>query len=351
MLRSFSRSLLLRLAFASSLASACDMGSSTTTNKVPSNIAVTDDSWRRSGPTPVEAHGQLQVVGKQLIDQNGDAVQLKGVSSMWLNWESEGYAENAEALLWMRDHWNIDVIRAAMGVEPGGAYLTNPDKARQQVETVVENAIAAGVYVMIDWHDHNAIAHQAQSVAFFSALAEKYADVPNVIYEPFNEPLQVDWSTQLKPYHEAVVSAIRAHDPDNVIVLGTPSWSQGVNAAARDPLDGDNLMYTLHFYSCTHTGWLRARAQAAMAAGLALFVTEWGATHSDGGTDGLVCLDEAQLWLDFLEANHIGWTAWKLDNCAADSTCLLQPGTPVNGGWTTEYLHGHATFVRDALRR
>lgn len=330
---------------------ACDAGSSSGGPSGGAGIVSTDDSWQRTGPTPVEAHGQLQVVGRSLLDQNGDAVQLKGVSSMWLNWENDGYAENAQALLWMRDHWNLSVIRAAMGVEPGGAFLSNPDKARQQVETVIDNAIAAGVYVLVDWHDHNAIEHQEQAVAFFSALAEKYADVPNVIYEPFNEPLAIDWASALKPYHEAVVSAIRAVDPDNVIVLGTPSWSQNVDIVAHNPLTGVNLMYTLHFYSCTHTGSLRAKAQNALGEGLPLFVTEWGATNADGGLDGLVCLEEAETWLDFLASNQISWTAWKLDNCPVDSTCLLQPGAPPSGGWTSEYLHGHASFVRDALRR
>jgi endoglucanase len=331
--------------------SACDVGTSSSVVPKSNDVTATDDSWERQGPTPVEAHGQLSVVGKQLVDQNGDAVQLKGVSSMWLNWETDGYAENAEALLWMRDHWNLSVIRAAMGVAPAGAYLTSPDSTLAQVDAIVQNAIAAGVYVLIDWHDHDALTHQDKAVEFFSAIAQKYADVPNVIYEPFNEPLAVDWSTALKPYHEAVVAAIRAADPDNVIVLGTPSWSQGVDLAAREPLDGVNLMYTLHFYSCTHTAWLRSRAQTALNAGLALFVTEWGATDADGGLDGLVCLDEAKLWLDFLATNQIGWSAWKLDNCAVDSTCLLKPNAPVNGGWTTEYLHGHAGFVRDELRR
>lgn len=345
------RPLSLLLLLPSLLTFACDAGSSSEGPSRGAGIVSTDDSWQRTGPTPVEAHGQLQVVGKSLVDQNGDPVQLKGVSSMWLNWETDGFAEDAQALVWMRDNWNVSVIRAAMGIQPSGAFLTNPDKARQQVETVIENAIAAGVYVLVDWHDHDAIAHQAESVAFFSALAEKYGNVPNVLYEPFNEPLAIDWKSALKPYHEAVVSAIRAVDPDNVIVLGTPSWSQNVDFAANDRLDGENLMYTLHFYSCTHTSALRSKAQNALAAGLPLFVTEWGATHSDGGLDGLVCLDEARTWLDFLADNGISWTAWKLDNCPVDSTCLLQPGAPRNGGWTSQYLHGHGPFVRDALRR
>jgi endoglucanase len=83
------------------------------------------------------SRAELTVMGTGLVDSNGDPVQLKGVSSMWLNWEDNGFAESADAILWMRDHWNLSVIRAAMGVEPSGAYMTNPDKAKAQVDRVV----------------------------------------------------------------------------------------------------------------------------------------------------------------------------------------------------------------------
>jgi endoglucanase len=302
------------------------------------------------GPTPVEVHGQLRVTGADLEDAQSERVQLKGVSSMWLNWEDSGFAEDATALRWMRNNWRLSVIRASMGVEPDGAYLSDPAQATAQVETIVDNAIAAGVYVIIDWHDHNAHLHRDQAVAFFTAMATKYGDHPNVIYEPFNEPLEVDWTAAVRPYHEAVIAAIRAVDPDNVIVLGTPRWSQDVDAAAASRLDGDNLMYTLHFYSCTHLAWLRGKADVARQSGLALFVTEWGATHADGGTDGVVCADEAGTWHQWMNDRGISWTAWKLDDCEKDASCLLAPGAPLAGGWTSPFLHGHALFVRARMQ-
>jgi endoglucanase len=159
----------------------------------------------------------------------------------------------------------------------------------------------------------------------------------------------VSWSNTIKPYHQALVSTIREYDPDNLIVLGTANWSQNVDEAAADPVSGTSLLYTLHFYSCSHAGRLRAIGDTALSQGLALFVTEWGGTHSDGGLDGLVCLDEAQLWHDWMNQHGISWTAWKLDNCT-DSTCYFPPsGAPLSGGWTDEYLQGHAPFVRDRM--
>ncbi|MEU7679546.1 cellulase family glycosylhydrolase [Micromonospora taraxaci] len=298
--------------------------------------------------TPVERHGQLRVCGTTMCDKSGARVQLRGISSMWLNWETAPYAENLSALRWMRDNWNLQVIRAAMGVEPAGAYLSDPNKARTQVETIINNAVTAGVYVIVDWHAHEAQNNQSQAVAFFGDLARRYGHLPNVIWEPYNEPLQVSWTNVIKPYHQAVVSAIRAADPDNIVVLGTPTWSQDVDVAAASPVSGTNLMYTLHFYSCTHGSALRAKGDAAIRAGLALFVTEWGASNADGGLDGRSCLPEAQSWIDWMKANGISWTAWKLD-VGTDTTNLLSPGAPVTGGWNN-YLHGHAPFVVANMR-
>jgi endoglucanase len=316
-----------------------------TTGPEPTDPEPTDPA---PAGTPVEEHGKLHVCGTQMCDESNAPVQLKGVSSMWLHWQTQPYAQNRSALEWMRDNWSVDVFRVAMGVEPEGAYLSDPARWKAEVETVIDNAAAAGVYVIVDFHAHAAHQHTAEAVAFFGDLAARYGDLPNIIWEPYNEPEQVSWSGTVKPYHQAVVAAIRAEDPDNIIVLGTPTWSQDVDVAAGDPVSGTNLMYTLHFYSCTHQQWNRDKADAAIDAGLALFVTEWGASAADGGLDGRLCLDEAQTWIDWMAANGISWTAWKLD-VGPDSTNLLASGAPLTGGWTN-YLHGHAPFVIENLQ-
>jgi endoglucanase len=299
--------------------------------------------------TPVGRHGQLRVQGTDLVDASGARVQLKGISSMWLNWEDR-YSTSKAGLQWMRDNWNITVFRAAMGVEPEGAYLENRQATLAQLRQVVHNAIDLGVYVMIDWHDHNAHLNQAASLEFFTEIAAEFGGFPHVLYETFNEPEQVDWSTQIKPYHEAVVPTIRAQDPDNVIILGSRQWSQRVDEAAADPVSGTNLMYTVHFYACDHQDQQRSEAQIAYDAGLALFVTEWGATPADGGAaTPTVCVEAAQAWHDWMNERGVGWAAWKLDGCA-DSSCLFNSdAAPADGGWTDEWLNGHAQFVVDRL--
>jgi hypothetical protein len=110
------------------------------------------------------------------------------------------------------------------------------------------------------------------------------------------------------------------------------------------------LMYTVHFYACDHRDQQRSEAETAYAAGLALFVTEWGATPADGGASNpTVCADDAQAWHDWMNERNIGWTAWKLDGCA-DSSCLFNSDSaPADGGWTDQWLNGHARFVVERL--
>jgi endoglucanase len=298
----------------------------------------------------------LKVVGTKLVDKDANPVQLKGPSSMWLNWESQKFAEDKQGLKVMRDDWKASLVRAAMGVDTTSKtdsdYVTAPDVAKAQVNQIVQNAIDLGMYVIIDWHYDKAETRQDLAVAFFTEMATKWGAYPNVIYETYNEPLTKDWAV-VKPYHQAVVAAIRAVDPDNLIILGTPNYSQFVDLAAADPVTGTNLMYTLHFYSCTHTQKLRDTGTAALAKGLPLFVTEWGATNADGGTtkNPQLCLDEAQLWHDWMRDNKISWAAWKWDRCV-DKTCYFNSTMtiPTTGPWTDDMLSGHTPFVRDRMR-
>jgi endoglucanase len=202
-------------------------------------------------------------------------------------------------------------------------------------------------------------------------MAKTYGAYPNVIWEPYNEPAgpngaRYTWP-QIKPYHEAVVAAIRAEDPDNLIVLGTPTWSQDVDQAAKDPVAGTNLLYTLHFYSCTHTQPFRTKGDTAIAAGLSLFVTEFGATYADGGVPPdhvYVCEDEANLWFAWMAQNNISGVAWKLDQCS-DASCILSSSAPIDGPWPDDMLStdvggtvsgagiqgGHGLFVVNWIRQ
>ena len=112
--------------------------------------------------------------------------------------------------------------------------------------------------------------------------------------------------------------------------------------AAADPVAGENLMYTLHFYAGTHGADLRQRIDAALAKGLPVFVSEWGTSRADGS--GGVFLKESATWLDFLEARGISWCNWSL--CDKNETsAALRPGTSPSKAWTKSDLSESGAFV------
>ncbi len=224
------------------------------TAAVPDAIAPKGQQVKGS-PSVVEQHGQLSVKGNRIVDKNGKPVILRGMSLYWSQWKGQFY--NANAIKWLRDDWHCTIVRAAMAVGSKG-YMTNPDREKAKVKAVVQAAIDLGIYVIIDWHDDHANRNTKLAQEFFEEMAQTYGRYPNVIYELWNEPLDKDdWSTVVKPYHEAVIPKIRAHDPNNLIICGTPTWSQDVDKASRDPIKFANVAYTLHFYSITPKKSLR----------------------------------------------------------------------------------------------
>ena len=119
-----------------------------------------------------------------------------------------------------------------------------------------------------------------------------------------------------------MVSLIRQHSP-NLVICGTPTWSQDVDIASRDKVQGDNIAYTLHFYAATHHQELRNKGNTALNNGAALFITEWGTCESSGS--GRLELNEARTWLSWADSHGISTANWgiydKSESCAA-----LKPG-------------------------
>lgn len=298
-----------------------------------------------TGPSPVEVHGQLQVVGGQLVGADGEPAVLRGHAIGWDNWWPQYH--NADAVTWLRQDWCIDVVRPAMGIEPEGAYLDDPAASKARMKAVVESAIENGIYVIIDWHAHDI--HQAEASAFFSEMAQTYGHQPNIIYEVFNEPEKDETWPDVKFFSESVIEAIRVHDPDNIVIVGTPEWDQRIDLAADDPITSDpNVVYAVHFYAATHGAWLRSRVEDALEAGIPIFVSESGGSEADGMGEN--DYDEWNAWYEFLGENQISWINWAISDKAGETVSMLKPGAPAAGGWTEADLSPTGIHVRSVLR-
>ena len=294
--------------------------------------------------TVVDINGLLQVSGNQIINKNGAPVSLAGNSFFWSNdnWGGERFY-NPEVVEWLKKDWKTTIVRASMGVEDPGGYLDNKTGNKDRIKIIVDAAIEKGLYVIIDWHSHHAEDNTEEAVLFFEEMASIYGHHNNIIYEIYNEPLDISWSDTIKPYAVSVIQAIRSIDPDNIIVVGTPEWSQRVDLAAADPITGfSNIAYTLHFYTVYHHQWLRDRASEALESGIALFVTEWGSI-------GYSIIDsEANKWMTWCHTNKISHCNWAV-NDKEEEWSIVIPGASTSGNWSDEDLTDAGKLAKDII--
>ena len=287
--------------------------------------------------TPVEQYGRLAVRKGQLVDRNGKAVQLKGVSSHGLSWYPQYM--NEQAFRTMRDKWGVQIVRLAMYTAEYNGYCTsdaaNQKKLRTQIYDAVDAAEKLGMYVIIDWHvlsEGNPNKHKAEAKKFFAKMAKQYAGQDNVIYEICNEPNgNITWKKHVKPYAKKIIKVIRKYDKKGVIIVGTPTWSQDVDTAAADPIKGrKNIMYALHFYAATHKEWIREKLKTAHKKGLPVIVSEFSICDASG--NGSLDKSSGNAWMKLLDEYNISYCAWSLCN-KAESASLIASSCSKTGGW------------------
>lgn len=294
----------------------------------------------------VSQNGKLRVDGTRLVNERGEPVQLRGMSSHGLHWFPQF---TSAAAIRNTAERGANVFRVAMYTGEGG-YFSQKETVLAKLTAAVDAAIEQDLYVIIDWHilsDGNPATHTAEATAFFTDMARRYGRENAVLFEICNEPNGgVTWANDVKPYAEQVIAAIRAQGAENVILIGSPTWSQDIHLAAADPVAGENLMYTLHFYAGTHGEWLRRRVDDCLGKGLPIFVSEWGTSRADGS--GGVFLDESRVWLDFLESRGISWCNWSLCD-KGETSAALKPGTAPDKTWTEQDLTPSGQFVFSRL--
>ena len=285
-----------------------------------------------------ETPGPLHVEGSQLVDESSEPVQMRGVSTHGLAWFPQ-YV-NADCFRQIHD-WGANVVRLAMYTAEYGGYCEGGDQRalKQLVKDGVAYATDAGMYVIVDWHilsDGDPNIHKAEAMAFFEEMSTAFAGQDNVLYEICNEPNGgTDWAS-VKAYALEVIPAIRANDPDAVVIVGTPNWCQMVDQAAADPItEYDNVMYALHFYADTHRDDLRARMEAAVQTGLPIFVTEFGTCDTSG--NGAVNEEQTDIWVALMDGLGISYVNWNLSN-KDESSAILASGCEKISGFTPEDL-------------
>jgi hypothetical protein len=298
---------------------------------------------------PVSHYGALKVckVGNkgQLCGSNPGTtttpVFVKGPSLYWsVNPGNVFY--NLKTVDWLVNEMEMGVIRAAMAIrywsenkdEIKGnvlGYAQNKDGQKAIIKGVIEAAIANDIYVIVDWHSHNAHNSDETSLAttFFRELATEYKNTPNIIWEIYNEPVNAN-STDINSYTTTIYNAIRNAGSNNLILVGSNWYSQKPYEQAQkfgksDDAVTKNVGFTFHFYAASHsfstTDGIGKSANDAMNAGYAVFGTEWGSMNADG--KGSISTSATSAWTSWMDDNNISNCAWQ-----AGAVCEKGTGNP-----------------------
>jgi aryl-phospho-beta-D-glucosidase BglC (GH1 family) len=240
------------------------------------------------------------------------------------------------------EEWGADVLRLTIYLSEEG-YLTNKKITRDSFDLMIDNyvkvCVQKGIYIILDWHVHKPgypSYYQTQAKDFFTRMGAKYGALPNVLWEICNEPSsapltaaqsgspsvtdpghEVTW-TEIANYAKEVIPVIKSHNPDAVILVGTPSWSslgvssRGANAwkeIAANKLAFTNILYVIHYYAGAHT---HQAAYEAASMELPLFSTEWATSGFEDTSPNNVA--KGQAFLDMLKRRKIGWCYWNFSH-------------------------------------
>jgi endoglucanase len=168
----------------------------------------------------------VRVRGNQLIDANGNILQLRGVDVSGLEFSHVngqpqpdgwgGQKPNLSAIA----AWKANALRVPLNeasylgytcYDPPSGSAHKPDPTgeyKQLVKQIVNDATARGWYIILDLHKNapngtvngktvpiapqssaqNEMADDDHSLAFWTALATDFKGYPNVIFDLFNEP-------------------------------------------------------------------------------------------------------------------------------------------------------------------
>ena len=332
-------------------------------------------------PTP-DPGISISVSGNQLIDQNGNPIQLVGVNFSGAQYAcAEGWgffdAPATHRSIHALKSWGINAVRLPLNESCWLGINGVPRKYggrhyRQAVAHWVRKLNKHGFYVIVDEHhthngdglavDQQVMPNQDHAVDYWTSVASRFADNPGVLFDLFNEPYPDDNSNSRAAWRcvrdggdcagvpfvaagmQELLDAVRATGAKNPVLVAGPQYAGelGRRWLRFAPDDPDNqLVASVHIYgpplgspyddpSRWHPGITRVARQVPVIIG------ELGET--DCGHD---FIDRLMPWADRHGISYFAW-GWVTSSCA-DEPALISDydGTP------TPYGIGFRAHVRD----
>ncbi|MBV9356717.1 MAG: cellulase family glycosylhydrolase [Chloroflexi bacterium] len=309
----------------------------------------------------------LSAAGNRIVTAQGQPLRLLGVNRSGTEYEcihgwglSDGPMDDASVAAIAS--WGTTAVRVSLnedcwlGINGSPAQYSGASY-QQFISSYVDLLAAHGLYAVVDLHwnapgaqlatDQQQMADGDHAPAFWTSVAGTLKSRPNVVFDLYNEPHDVDWNCWLNggtcagvSYQvagmQSLVNTVRATGATNLILLAGLSWanddSQWLSHKPNDP--ANNLAASWHNYNfnsnCNTESCWNANAKVVTSQ-VPLVVGEIGENDcAHGYIDGLMS------YLDSFGASYLAW-GWIAGSgsCAAGPTMNLisdYAGTPTSYG-------------------
>lgn len=184
------------------------------------------------------------------------------------------------------------------------------------------------------------------------------ANQPNVLFEVFNEPLDIQTYDQgmqnygdeawakFREWIQPVVDTIRQNGANNIVIVGSPGNSSTPQGFVSYPVQGSNIAYSLHFYPGgrnydTIYSTLN-NTYNTVASMYPLIVTEFNWNPSASGNEAYeqgTTSDYGQAFQRWCLEQHVSWDKWMFSDMFSDF------GNPNSDFWTDPQMPSY--FVYD----
>jgi endoglucanase len=301
----------------------------------------------------VDYHGRLRTRAGDFRlygEKSGQLAAPAGFSLDILKLRPEVYT--AQTVHNLHTQYNAQLIRIAMdGFDQTGPTY-NSDAYKNAISTVIDAAIAEGIYVVVSWEDL-AFAQAGLSsgtrvsveTGFFNWLSQKYKNSPNLIYEIWSVPgYNLTWSEHIRPPCVAIINAIRQVDPINLIICPTPTFDTDFAAAAASPIPDVNLAYALQYFTFFKASSLFMNPPYY---GMPIFISGWSANLRD---------DYLNSFTSWLSSNPLPIAAWSIGT-ANDIGAQFEMGsftrenTNFTGPWVDTELTTSGSIITQFVKQ
>lgn len=305
---------------------------------------------------------RLNVVGNQLMIRCGEAsfaTRLKGINRSGLQHkdglEMAGFGSDPDQELqaW-RDEWKAVVIRLPIAQ----TYYLSSDTYRRDIERIVSAAKTLGIYLILELHGYDAYnLNSAQpdpvtTPMFWGQVAARFGLETHVLFDIWNEPHDVSWSTW-KRNAESILRAIRsAGAMDTLVLIGGLDYAYDLTPLlepANRITEFGPVLYSTHPYPWKTTPPAMAEDWNLKFGNIAeivpVIVGEYGVDDSNAAGFGLSSKTAAHAWMTQLhryidqhKLSALAWSAGDVPQITYDQYggAVSLPGNPPNPNRPTD---------------